>query len=292
MTNFLPPLALLPAFDAAGRHGSFKAAACELHVTPSAISQQIKSLEESLGVTLFERGRRTVSLTEEGHVYLQEIQLALADLAAATRRVQRRAPSRILRITTTAFVACEFLIPRLPRFRSSFPGVELRTESSTHLVNFAIDPCDAALRIGGAPAKGVRSSMIGGLYAAPICRPDLAAEIRELEDVFRFPLIELRSQEPKGWRMLNEHLPAEQLIVLDTYLECVRAVEQGLGIGYGVFPLTTEWVANGRLAVPLPMRIPIRSGLCWVYREADRSALLDDVGAWFKEQFEELSDLC
>lgn len=284
-----PPLALLPAFVAAGRLGSFKAAAHELHVTPSAVSQQIKTLEEALGVTLFQRGRRAITLTPEGLTYLQDIQIALNDVATATRRVRRRAPSDVLRIHTSAFIASEFLIPRLASFRARFPGVELRTESSIHMVDLALEECDAALRVGGGKSANVRCREVGQHYVMPICNPSVSTGISKLDDLFEHPLIELRAVGEGGWSLFGERVEGAQIITLDTYLECVRAVEQGLGVGYGLFPLTTEWVERGRIAVPLPERFPGRS-LNWLYRSGDKRPLLNEVGAWLEEQFAALAD--
>lgn len=289
----LPPLGLLPAFVAAGRHGSFKAAAHELHLTPSAVSQQIKALEDALGLRLFERSRRTVSLTEVGREYLRDVQLALSELSSATRQVQQRANQHnIIRISTTAFVAAEFLLPRLSHFRARFPNVDLRTESTMQLVDLAHDPCDAAVRVGGAISPpGTRNTFLGSVYVSPVCSPALARTIHHYEDIFDHTLIELRSQRLRGWSGLNRRIRAEQVLTLDSYLECMRAAEQGLGVAYAVFPLTTEWVTQQRLAVPVPYLIALNPGLRWVCRADDRRPVLDEIAAWLKDEFAKLPAL-
>lgn len=287
----LPPLNLLPAFEAAGRHGSFKAAARELHLTPSAVSQQIKALEQALGAQLFDRSARAVSLTPEGRDYLREVQLMLSDLRTATRRLRRRGASRVLRISTSPFVASEFFIPRMTDFRARFPDVELRIESSTHLADFRTGEFDAAVRIGAGHAAGTRTLKLGALTATTVCAPALARGVHTVEDVLRHPLIELRIFKDRGWLSVSDRVRPEQILTFDTYLETMRAAEQGLGFAYAVFPLTTDWVRAGRLATPLARRTPLSECLQWVCRTDERRPLLDDIGQWLTEQYDSLPAL-
>src|SRR5262245_6976640 len=133
----LPPLHFLPAFEAAGRLGSFKAAAAELHVTPPAISQQLKAVEDALGVALFERRGRSVRLTPAGEAYLRDVQQLLSEAASATRRVRQRSSQRVLRVSMPDFVAYDFMLARLSQFRAAFPGIELSVEASPRIIDFA-----------------------------------------------------------------------------------------------------------------------------------------------------------
>ena len=279
----LPPLNLLPAFEAAGRCGSFKAAAKELHLTPSAVSQQIKALEDALGVPLFERSSRAVTLTEAGRTYLEDVKQLLLDLEAATRRLRRHERPEVLRVSTTTFVASEFLIPRLAAFRESFPEVELRIESSTHLVDLTTGEFDAALRVTAHPAPGTRTLRIGSLTAAPVCAPMLAHGVESVDDILQHRLIELRSFADRGWKA-TFGASEEQILTFDTYLETMRAAEQGLGFAFAIFPLTTDWVRRGRLAAPVALREEFGPGLQWVCRASERRPLADAVGTWLAEQ--------
>lgn len=288
----LPPLHFLPAFEAAGRLGSFKAAAAELHVTPSAISQQLKAIEEELGTTLFERRARAIRLTAAGAIYLSEIQRSLAEIAAASRRMRQRTSGRTLRLSTADFIAYEFILPRLSAFRTRFPGVTLSLEASTHLVDFGSSDIDAAIRIGGGSWPGMVSQEIGEAYLTPVCSKDLARTIRDMAQLCDHPLIEMRGQEQRGWkafmrkRSLRE---PRQLLMFESYVETLRAAEQGLGIAFGMFPLTNEWVGNGRLIAPLPLRIPYRDKIYFVYRKTDaRDTLYDSLAVWLREEYRAL----
>src|SRR4029077_12498659 len=135
------PLSFLPTFEAAGRLGSFAAAAAELHLTPSAISQQIRALEAAIGVPLFERSGRTAVLTRAGENYLLEVRRSLGELAASTSRLQRRTQGTVLRLSTVALAAHEFLLPRLAAFRACFPTLELRIETTNECVDFRVSDC-------------------------------------------------------------------------------------------------------------------------------------------------------
>lgn len=291
----LPPLHFLPAFEAAGRLSSFKAAAAELHVTPSAISQQLKAIEEALGVALFERRGRIVQLTAAGELYLRDVQQLLSEAALATRRVRERKTQRVLRLSAPDFVAYEFLLSRLSQFRARFPGLELSLEASARVVDFASNDVDAAIRV----ADGIWPSLVclplGDAQVTPVCAPQLARSIRSVAQLRRHPLIELRSQERRGWRafMKKQGQPEpEQVLCFDGYLEALRAAEQGLGVTFGIFPLATEWVRSGRLAVPLALRVPFQGKICFVYRKADgRDPLYGQLGAWLCEQFASLPAL-
>jgi LysR family glycine cleavage system transcriptional activator len=290
----LPPLGLLPAFEAAGRLGTFKDAASELHVTPSAISQQIKALEDALGVALFVRRGRTVMLSQEGEEYLRDVRQLLVDLGSATRRLRRRGDDNTLRISTMDFVAYEFLIPRLPAFRARFPGVELRIESSSSLIDFETSDFDAALRLGGALLPGLSVTRLGQLFATPVCTAALARDLHDGDLQFAHPLIELRGQEHRGWHALMKSRGVKKrppVTTLETYYETVRAAEQGLGIAFGVFPITTHWVTASRLAVPLSMRMPLPGGTMWMYRASDPRTMLAEIGEWLREEYEMLPEL-
>jgi LysR family glycine cleavage system transcriptional activator len=291
----LPPLHFLPGFEAAGRLGSFKAAAAELHVTPSALSQQIKALEDAVQTALFERRTRAVRLTARGATYLCEIQAALADIASASRRLYQHSAGRTLRLSTADFIAYEFILPRLSAFRARFPGLELSLEATSRVVDFATSDVDAAIRIADGPWPGLLSHAVGDTFVAPVCSPALARTLRTTAQLREQTLIEMRGQERRGWKpFMSKHGQREplKLLTFDTYLETMRAAEQGLGVAFGLFPITIDWVRSGRLTVPLPVRLRFSGEISFVHRRTNaRDPLFAELLAWLREQYAALPAL-
>src|SRR5256884_5639254 len=136
MAARLPSLNGLGAFEAAGRHMSFTLAASELNVTQTAISHQIRRLEEELGIRLFIRQNRTLSLTPEAREYLPGIRAAFNDLRLATDRLLRKDDDHVLTVSTLASLGAKWLLPRISDFQEKHPGIGVRTPTSTALVDF------------------------------------------------------------------------------------------------------------------------------------------------------------
>jgi DNA-binding transcriptional LysR family regulator len=286
----------LHAVEAAGRLGSFRAAAVELHLTPSAISQQIRSVEAALGATLFVRNGRAVMLTRQGQLYCEEVRRALRDLEDAGRRARTRSSARVVRLCTVDVLAYEFLIPRLPAFQERFPKVELRIETSMRVVELQSSELDCALRVRGRAGPGLVSVPVGPVVASPICSPQLARTLRSERDLTRHTLIEMLGAGDDIWRSLLKArgIAADELKLLsfESYFETLKAAERGLGVAIGLFPTTTEWVRSGRLAVPLGLRVPVAGGVYMVFRANDpRRELLSEIAAWLKEQYAQLPAL-
>jgi LysR family glycine cleavage system transcriptional activator len=243
------PLSFLPAFEAAGRLGSFAAAAAELHLTPSAISQQIRSLEDALGLMLFERNGRTAVLTSAGSSYLCEVRRSLGEIAAATARVQRRARGSVLRMSTMALAAHEFLLPRLTAFESRFPELELKIECSNDYVDLQLTDFDAALRVGN-EWPGVVSHALGELEVAVVCSQQLAREIHTAADLARYTLLDPWGAGPAHLAMLQAQagvppLPAARVRTFETCYDALRVAEHGLGIALACSPYRPRGCSSG-----------------------------------------------
>jgi LysR family glycine cleavage system transcriptional activator len=284
----LPPLAFLPAVEAAGRLGSFKAAALELHVTPSAVSQQVKAVEEALGAPLFERRGRSVVLRPEGARYLHDVRQTLRELLDAGRRVRRNAGRNALNLNTVPFVAHEFLLPRMPLLRSAFPELDLALETSMRLVDFHGSEVDATIRLGAGPWPALTTRPFGVLQLALVCAPALARKIRRLEDLANHPILEIRSLQERalGNVLKANDITPLQVQTFESYFETVRAAEHGLGVAVGFFPLTTHWVTSGRLAVPLDFRAPMPGYIALLHRHGDDGRLPFAAFAdWLTQQF-------
>ena len=143
MTTRLPSLNGLRAFEAAARHLSFTNAATELHVTQTAISHQIRRLEQELGIRLFVRQNRALALTPEARDYLPGVRAAFNDLRLATDRVLRRDNDHVLTVSTLASLAAKWLLPRLSAFQEANPGIDVHITTSTNLVDFRSGDVDA-----------------------------------------------------------------------------------------------------------------------------------------------------
>lgn len=291
----LPPLHFLPAFEAAGRLKSFKAAAAELHLTASAVSQQLRAIEDALGIPLFRRKLRSVELTAAGSEYLREIQHALLEISSASRRVREHVQRRELRLSVPDFVAYEFVLPRIKHFRARFPHVDLRLDATSRVLDFNTCDVDAAIRVADGPWSGLLAEPLGDAVVAPVCAPELMASIHCVADLRSHTLIDIRGQEHRGWsEFLRRQGEPERANVMafDGYLETLRAAEQGVGVAFGIFPMANAWIAGGRLSVPLPLRIPFLDKIHFVYRKADaRGGLHRELGTWLRSEYRALPAL-
>src|SRR5262252_10091167 len=192
MTARLPSLNGLRAFEAAARHLSFTLAAAELNVTQTAISHQIRRLEEELGIRLFVRQNRALALTPEARDYLPGVRAAFNDLRLATDRLLRKDDDKVLTVSTLASLAAKWLLPRLSAFQEAHPGLDVRITTSTTLVDFRNGDVDAAIRWGRGHWPGVRAEWLMADEAFPVCSPALLEGNRPLrcpEDLSRYTLL-------------------------------------------------------------------------------------------------------
>src|SRR3954454_1425473 len=173
MTARLPSLNGLRAFEAAARHLSFTNAAAELNVTQTAISHQIKRLEEELGIRLFVRQNRALTLTAEAKEYLPGIRAAFNDLRLATDRLKRKDNDHVLTVSTLASLAAKWLLPRISDFQEKHAGIDVRITTSTALVDFRRDGVDAAIRYGRGQWPGLRADWLMADKMFPVCSPEL-----------------------------------------------------------------------------------------------------------------------
>lgn len=189
MADRLPPLTALRAFEAAARHMSFAQAAAEFHVTPAALSFQIKSLEEHLGQKLFRRLNRAVELTEAGRVLLPGTSEAFTALGLAWRAARRVGDTTTLTVTAGPAFTAKWLAPRLFQFAQCHPEIELRFIASLRLMDFDRDEVDLAIRFGTGHDPGLFSSPIIDEWMTPMMSPGLAATIRSPKDLAQVTLL-------------------------------------------------------------------------------------------------------
>src|SRR5512142_253946 len=200
MPRQLPPLNALRAFEAAARHLSFARAADELHVTPAAISQQIRLLEDHLGVALFLRGKK-VALSEAALAVLPAVSESFDRIEQAMLKARPSTLGNTLVITLPPAFAARWLIPRLDDFQSRHPEIDLRLDASKRPVNFQVEDVDLAIRFGAGNYPGLLSERLMPETIVPVAAPALAATIRTPEDVARCTLLE------DDWHIENGMFP-------------------------------------------------------------------------------------
>jgi LysR family glycine cleavage system transcriptional activator len=176
MNGHLPPLSALRAFEAAARHLSFSKAADELHVTPAAVSHQIHTLEQDLGVTLFYRMNRSVELTASGRVLLPGLTEAFAGIQASVRRLRAHNDTGTLTVTASPSFAAKWLVLRLHRFQEQHPEIDVRISATDAVVDLAKADYDIAIRYGAGRYPGLEVELLLKNEVFPACSPQLLAK--------------------------------------------------------------------------------------------------------------------
>jgi LysR family glycine cleavage system transcriptional activator len=186
----LPPLLSLRAFEAAAAHLSFQRAALELSVTPSAISHQVRALEDTLGQPLFVRLTRQLALTPAGQRLFEDLRMGFDVLEAGVDKLRRPAASQAVTLTTNTAFAARWVLPRMVAFRKACPGVELRLHASDTLVDLARGDADIAVRSGSGNWPGLVSRELMPERYAPLCSPMLG--LKRVADLPQAPADPLR----------------------------------------------------------------------------------------------------
>jgi len=295
-----PPHAIAPrtllalqAFELAARSGSFRTAAAELHLTPSAISHRIKGLERMLGEALFDRHPRGVTPTAAGLRLASATGRAFGELS---RALARSAGDTRLRLSAVPIVASHWLLPILGRFFEKHPGLTLQVEASTRNADMEAGLVDVALRYGKGQWPDLVADRIMALSLVPVASPELARRLalRSDADIARAPLIHTSPFGPAwsawaaGAGLDPASLAAKGAVEVDGAGAALRAAAHGLGVALAFDPLVEAEIAGGTLlrvgsAVPAPGQIwlvcrpqdrdrpAIRSLRRWLLAEAGRS---------------------
>jgi LysR family transcriptional regulator, glycine cleavage system transcriptional activator len=276
MTSRLPSLNGLRAFEAAARHLSFTNAATELNVTQTAISHQIRRLEEELGIRLFVRQNRALALTPQAKDYLPGIRAAFNDLRLATDRLLRKDNDRVLTISTLASLAAKWLLPRLSMFQEAHPGLDVRITTSTALVDFRSGDVDAAIRYGRGHWPGVRADWLTADELFPVCSPALLAGNKPLrcpKDLAHHTLLRTSGAYDDDWRLwltaagLPADIAKQPGPTFDLILVTVQAAIDGIGVAMGRTSYVEADIAKGRLVVPFKITLPADAGFYLVSPE-------------------------
>ena len=254
----LPSLDPLKGFDAAARHLSFTKAAAELFLTQSAISRQIQTLEEQLGVKLFRRETRRLSLTPEGeilHRATAEMLSRLADVCAGLRAARRRP-----RVTVSAAVgiAALWLVPRLSAFQELEPDVDVRLSADNRIVILENEDIDLALRYASPDDAPRDATLLFQEEVFPVAAPALAARLPAVlraEDLATVTLLTFDNGQKAPWFSWDPwladmglmHAKAKAVLQFNHYDQLIRAAEDGRGIALGRGPLVARLMSEGKL---------------------------------------------
>jgi LysR family transcriptional regulator, glycine cleavage system transcriptional activator len=268
MLRRLPPLNALKAFEAAARSESFTRAAVELNVTQGAVSHQVKALEATLGIKLFNRERQRLAMTEAGREYLAVVRDALDRIAVGTDRLVQRQSSGVLTVSTSPDFAAKWLVIRLGRFAESHPEIDLRVSATAHYIDFAREDVDLAIRHGDGNWDGLDVVRLCSEQLFPVCSPKLASgrnRIANASDLLKFPLLRLENW--KTWSRWFDAAgvaaPVTQGPVLNRASMLIDAAVDGQGVALARTTLAAWDLINGRLVKPIDVSLRM-SNTYWI----------------------------
>jgi LysR family glycine cleavage system transcriptional activator len=284
----LPPFAALRAFHAAATHGRFREAAEHLGVTESAISHQIRRLEDFLHTPLFDRSGTGVRLTAAGRRYLEQIDPALRQIQAATEGLLRPAGRNVVRLTLPPSLAATWLIPKLGAFERDHPDVELQLVPTTRVLDLKRDQVELAVRHGKGVWQGIDATFLLEEKALPVCAPgylrpdeDPAMGLRRARLIVnaRFP------DEWEEWARARGLAPpgVTGAIELEGIEQALQVAESGHGIAMGRRPMVDDRLAHGTLIAPFGAGDPTGAAyyLCRV-SDASPTAVTRRVEHWLR----------
>jgi len=282
MSDDLPPLTALRAFEAAGRHLSITKAASELHVTPAAVSHQVKALEEYLNVQLLRRVGNSLFLTDAGQACLPGLRAAFAELSRAMESLREHDARGPLVLSVAPVFATKWLIPRLGAFHALHPEIDVRIAASLALADFDRDDVDAAVRIGRGRYPGLAADRLFGESVIPMCSPALLEGPRALASPadlrhhvllhFDWPGSEPIVPDWESW------LRAMGITGVDTAAgprfaqpdHAMQAAVEGAGVVLGWRSMARTDLDAGRLVAPFALPLPLEVAFFLVYPEIRR----------------------
>lgn len=250
------PIALQPlsVFETAARHGSFRLAADELGLTPSAVSHAVTKLENSLGTRLFDRSLRQVRLSADGETLYRHVAAGFIEIRRGLEEVSSRR-ARFLRLHAAPSFAALWLTPRLPAFLKGHPGMDIRIAASTDYSRFAADEVDADI-VNGPPLPGpVKAVPLGEEDVTVLCTPEMAASIACAADVMALPLINGDRNRVTWARWCESNgiaPPSSYAMRFDRSFMVIATAANGLGVALESTRLAQREIAEGRLVAPLP----------------------------------------
>jgi len=256
MSKRLPPLNALRVFDAAARHLSFTKAAEELFVTQAAVSHQVKSLEDFLGLKLFRRRNRSLLLTEEGQSYYLDIKEIFSALNDATRKLQARSAKGALTVSLLPSFAIQWLVPRLSSFNMAYPGIDVRIQAVDREEEKLADDVDVAIFYGRGNWPGLRVDKLYAEYLLPVCSPLLLTGDKPLTspaELEHFTLLHDASR--RDWQAYTrqlglQHINVQQGPIFSHSAMVLQAAIHGQGVALANNVMAESEIEAGRLVCP------------------------------------------
>jgi DNA-binding transcriptional LysR family regulator len=297
--RLLPSTSALAAFESVARLGSFSAAADELSLTQGAISRQISGLEEQLGLMLFDRSSRGVSLTEPGRVYAKSIGAALSQIRAASLQAMTKKHGDTLNLAMLPTFGTRWLLPRIPRFVAAHPEITLNFATRIGTFDFEQDGLDVAIHIGQPNWPGADCTFLMDEMVAPVCSPAFLAEnpVEKPQDLLSLPLLHMASR-PGAWAHFFETqgVPGTPSpgMRFEQFASVGQACSAGLGVALMPLFLIEAELKAGDLVQALPLQVRSPSSYYVVapitrmeFRPVAlfRSWLIEEVGRWRDEPY-------
>ena len=255
------PLNALRAFEASARLGSFTRAGLELRVTQTAVSHQVKALEEALGVTLFTRLQRGLALTDEGHALLPVLTDVFRRMSATLSQFEEGNFREILTVGVVGTFAIGWLLPRLKTFRDQHPHVDLRLKTNNNRADILLDGLDVFIRFGDGAWHGTDAVHLMDAPLSPVCMPSIAARLRKPADLANEEL--LRSYRVDEWplwfKAAGVKPPGLRGWMFDSSRALVEAAVQGAGVALVPVAMFAREIADGRVVQPFAITASVGS---------------------------------
>lgn len=280
------PLNALRAFEAAARHLSFTRAAIELCVTQTAISHQVKLLEERVGATLFKRLPRGLMITDEGLALLPTLRDSFDRMADILQRFEDGHLQEVLSIGAVGTFAVGWLLPRLTEFQDLYPFIDIRLSTNNNRVDIAAEGLDFAIRFGNGAWHDTEAEELFSAPLSALCIPTIAAQFKSPHDVAQQTLLRsYRADEWPDWfSEAGVASPRIKGIVFDSSVPMVEAALQGSGVALAPPLMFQRHLSAGDLVQPFP--VYVSKGCYWLTRLKSRpvSNAMATFAAWLKEK--------
>jgi LysR family glycine cleavage system transcriptional activator len=284
----------LRTFCVAARYESFRAAADELYITSSAVSHQIKGLEEELGLQLFDRGSRELKLTDVGSSLYEEISQLIDQVDTIVADYRKSGRRKSVRISVQPFFASEFFVPRLSEFTAEHPDIDIQVGTSDESAEKHPADADLSVRLFRSPPAGLRSDLLFPLRMVPAGSPAFKKTMVVAKKQIKsaFPLI-VHETRPKAWKNWSKAtgigIPADSKVTrLDSMIAVVRAAEQGIGAALVPVPIANLWFQHGSIVRLFKQELVADVSYYLVSREDRRSnPAVEVLRDWILQNFAE-----